>query len=694
LDRLVALKILSSGSRGGAAFAERFSREARALARLTHPNIVSVYESGQAGELLYFVMEYVDGLNLRQLQRAQPLSPREALRIIPQLCDALQYAHDQGVVHRDIKPENVLIDRKGCLKIADFGLAKIFSPDVVASHLTLADERMGTPHYMAPEQVECPSAVDHRADIYSMGVVFYELLTGELPLGKFEAPSRRVEIDVRLDDIVLRTLEKAPERRYQQAGLVKEEVETVVARSAARPDSRSHFASVETNPPWYAWYPFQSREVEDICTHLGGNERRQVLFHFLLQWAWIVLGGFLVSVALLSSHYRGAGMARGLLVFLVHLAAMPIWRRYYLRLLKRTERAQSRYSMRWPVPLFSFRRGFISHRPLRVSLWILLLGFFPFVWWGIWEVRPSPPVAVMPDFDPYFSGQAGGATATQAPLQYSPVLGYVVWQDGKTPQSGFSATTSIGEEIQAKAELRFIGSTLPKWEMEGSETVRGSGSRRLILYFFHPEFVHETSSMLSIRDWDSSVTQEGQIISAASPRFGSGCLIYSVNFRDSYPDRLQSFPLNVVLEYGIGPWKETDTVKASIEGVAALGNQGQFAAGQSASGKAFASLVINGPTDVAPYYGVIAQSMDGRRLEAASSNVSVRGATQIYRFNFTEGLGDINDFQVRTRPRQTANFELVLVPSQGVVHPAPPSAERISLWPTPNGDSSALNRRF
>jgi predicted Ser/Thr protein kinase/capsular polysaccharide biosynthesis protein len=228
LERIVALKVLPSEAGRDSAFAERFAREARALAYLSHANIVAVYDSGQAGVFVYLLMEFVDGVNLRQMLNAHRLSSREAMAIVPQVCEALQYAHDHGIVHRDIKPENVLVDKQGRAKIADFGLAKLLGKEPPGERLTRSAEVMGTPQYMAPEQLERPLEVDHRADIYSLGVVFYEMLTGELPLGRFAAPSKKVQIDVRLDEIVLRALEKEPDLRYQQASALKTEVETVV----------------------------------------------------------------------------------------------------------------------------------------------------------------------------------------------------------------------------------------------------------------------------------------------------------------------------------------------------------------------------------------------------------------------------------------------------------------------------------
>ncbi len=260
LDRMVALKVLPAGGSNAANFAERFNREARALARLSHPNIVAVHEFGQVEGLHFFLMEFVDGTNLRQLEQAERLSPRVALQLIPQICDALQYAHDEGVVHRDIKPENVLVDRKGRVKIADFGLAKILGRDPEAQRLTVEGQVMGTPHYMAPEQVEHPLSVDHRADIYSLGVVFYEMLTGDLPIGKFSPPSRKVQVDVRFDEIVLRALENDPARRYQHASEVKSQVATVagtstteVPRPTAQADSQSARA-IGWKQPILEWF--------------------------------------------------------------------------------------------------------------------------------------------------------------------------------------------------------------------------------------------------------------------------------------------------------------------------------------------------------------------------------------------------------------------------------------------------------
>ena len=234
LDRFVALKILSHHLASDPAFVERFNREARVLGRLNHPNIVGIHDFGTAGPYCYLLMEYVDGVNLRQAMRAGRFTPTEALEMVQHLCSALKFAHEEGILHRDIKPENILIDSKGRIKVADFGIAKLVGED--RQHdvtLTLQGSVLGSPHYMAPEQIETPGDVDQRADIYSLGVVLYEMLTGGLPIGRFALPSEKAAMDARIDEIVLRTLAKEREARFQSAGEVSTQVAAVTARPQA-----------------------------------------------------------------------------------------------------------------------------------------------------------------------------------------------------------------------------------------------------------------------------------------------------------------------------------------------------------------------------------------------------------------------------------------------------------------------------
>lgn len=323
LDRFVALKILPRHLADDPRFAERFAREGRLLAKLNHPNIVTVHDFGTARAsgspspnsgtpnpipqppFYYLLMEYVDGVNLRQAMRASRFTPAQALAIVPAICEALQYAHDEGVLHRDIKPENILLDAKGRVKIADFGIAKlagegrvtILSPggkNVAAdagrstgegtssTHpspasatgvsplppLTGVSSALGTPQYMAPEQLDQPALVDHRADIYSLGVVFYELLTGELPVGKFAPPSAKTPLDERVDQIVLRALAKEREQRHQSAREMKTEVETLGTGAGVESDET---VAVDD---WRSKVPFQSPEVREIYRHLTPEERR------------------------------------------------------------------------------------------------------------------------------------------------------------------------------------------------------------------------------------------------------------------------------------------------------------------------------------------------------------------------------------------------------------------------------------
>ena len=225
MERTIALKVLSPERAQDPEWIERFNREARALARLNHPHIVQVHGFGTEPQP-HLIMEFVDGVNLRQAMKSGGLSAREALVIVPKLCDALHYAHEHGVLHRDIKPENILIDTEGRVKIVDFGLAKLRDENAVPFTLTQSGAKLGTLAYMAPEQIEKPAEVDHRADIYSLGVVFYEMLTGELPLGRFPTPSEASGTDPRLDTVVLKTLEKKKEKRFQDAGELRSGIES------------------------------------------------------------------------------------------------------------------------------------------------------------------------------------------------------------------------------------------------------------------------------------------------------------------------------------------------------------------------------------------------------------------------------------------------------------------------------------
>ncbi|MEQ2006415.1 MAG: serine/threonine-protein kinase [Limisphaerales bacterium] len=346
LDRLVALKLLPQHLGADAAFAGRFEREGRVLARLSHPNIVAVHDFGfaRAGDLqspspstlnpqlsttqsgfYYLLMEYVDGVNLRQAMRAGRFTPVQALEVVPKICEALQFAHEQGILHRDIKPENILLDAKGRVKLVDFGIAKLVDRDgdtpvpddaagptpfaaelgdksVPPTTLTSATAALGTPSYMAPEQRDRPADVDHRADIYSLGVVFYEMLTGELPVGKFAPPSAKSASDPRVDQVVLRALEQQRERRQQSAGEIRTQVENIALSPSDDPRVEAH----PSKPSWFkpvgllyviagfvGWLP----TVASLGTHIVVGHAAVMLsatgLAFLTchrWWRWLAIG--------------------------------------------------------------------------------------------------------------------------------------------------------------------------------------------------------------------------------------------------------------------------------------------------------------------------------------------------------------------------------------------------------------------
>jgi serine/threonine-protein kinase len=237
LERTVAVKVMASDLVGQPEFIQRFKREAAALAALAHTNVVSIIDQGNVGPHYYFVMEFVDGPTMRRELSKRAVNLELAFDYGVQIGRGLIYAHSKGVVHRDLKPENVLLADDGVgakvAKICDFGLADILFSDRSYVNLTGSRISMGTVNYMAPEQRQDAGRVDQRADVFSYGVVVYELLTGELPVGNFQPPSlRRPNIDPRLDPVIMRALENDPRRRYP---FVKEMVEKIDSVRKGKP---------------------------------------------------------------------------------------------------------------------------------------------------------------------------------------------------------------------------------------------------------------------------------------------------------------------------------------------------------------------------------------------------------------------------------------------------------------------------
>ncbi len=358
LNRLVALKLLAPERADDPSFAERFTREAQALAALNHPHIVDVYDFGQTGGFYFLLMEYVDGVNLRQLLQSRRLTPKEALSIVPPICEALQCAHDHGIVHRDIKPENLLMDKAGTVKIADFGIAKLIGrtsaseadgSESSAAHaktdgLADADHSLafGTPDYAAPEQHEGGAALDHRADIYSLGVVLYEMLTGERPTAAMEAPSRRVQVDIRIDEIVLRALQTKPELRFATAADFQAEVESAAASAATIASSpRPTSAGIESKFK----IPFtimRSKAVQEIASHMTWQERRESGIREVMFSIWNAATFFLpVFLVFFIMPGKPLGFFLAGLTLFIGLLAMPVWRRMALDFLCSTEWART-----------------------------------------------------------------------------------------------------------------------------------------------------------------------------------------------------------------------------------------------------------------------------------------------------------------------------------------------------------------
>lgn len=238
LDRPVAIKILPRVFSSDPKFRTNFETEAKAMARLSHSNLIGVYDFGEADGMLFIVMELVEGKSLHESVRGQPIEQREAGRIVLEICNGLAHAHKSGIIHRDIKPGNILLTPDAEPKIGDFGLAHPLGESEVAA----GESIWGTPGYTAPEVVHNPSGVDQRTDIFSVGVLLFELLTGKIPPTPPTLPSSVVRCDREFDRVYQRATNPDPAKRYPDADAMAKEVDAILLRlenpTAATPSAK------------------------------------------------------------------------------------------------------------------------------------------------------------------------------------------------------------------------------------------------------------------------------------------------------------------------------------------------------------------------------------------------------------------------------------------------------------------------
>ena len=290
LDRPVAIKILSATlDESDQGFADRFKNEARALAKLKHPSIVGVYDFGTAADgLLYIVMEYIDGTDVsRMIAKEGRLHTDHAMAITAHVCDALIYAHERGIIHRDIKPANIMVAYDGNVKVADFGLAKM--THAAETGLTQSGMAMGTLHYMAPECLMLGSAVDHRADIYAVGVMLYQMLTGKLPKGVFKLPSLQIKgLDPRYDGIIAKALREDREARYQTILEMRADLDGILTQPILKVDevAEAHAAAPIQNSGT-AQPPTEEEIYEEQYRRRQSSERISLAIAVML----VLLGG-------------------------------------------------------------------------------------------------------------------------------------------------------------------------------------------------------------------------------------------------------------------------------------------------------------------------------------------------------------------------------------------------------------------
>lgn len=241
LRRIVAIKILNESLVSDSIFVKRFIREAEAIACVSHPNIVQIYDVAQIKEKIFYAMEYIDGKNLQNIIKEKKiLSISSALEIALQVATALQEAHGKNIIHRDIKPQNILMTHQGFIKLTDFGLAKNFQDNM---EITSSNMLLGSPKFMSPEQISDPHSIDSRTDIYSLGITLYHMLTGKFPFpatsvielfekiveGNFiPIEQRQASLPASVVKLVHKMIQKSPDQRYPTAIDVIEEISSIM----------------------------------------------------------------------------------------------------------------------------------------------------------------------------------------------------------------------------------------------------------------------------------------------------------------------------------------------------------------------------------------------------------------------------------------------------------------------------------
>jgi hypothetical protein len=588
-------------------------------------------------------MEYVDGVNLRQAMKAGRFTREHALAVVPPVCEALQYAHDHGIVHRDIKPENLLLAKDGRVKVADFGIAKMLN--AAAPETGLEETAAGTPQYMAPEQ-KARQTTDHRADIYSLGVVLYELLTGELPGTRLQSPSRKVQIDVRLDEIVLRALEKTPELRFHTASEMRTQVETVLA-SPTNGTSGDHQPAPTVTP--------MSREAAEAFRTDPANWKWGIFYHCKSDPRLIVPKRFRGLGWTINVAHRGAWVLPGIIT----IAAGGV---SYLFLNPATRGIPALGIMVFFLLLLAWVCDSMARmRPMRQSPFLpVILGILILI--GVWKLENWLPsrlkwranVPTQPASAPHIiEARDSAESLSPEALATPPKLAFLAWQD-EYDLTELNRVKPVawhpdGSPVTDEAELKSLRASAPG----GVSDQSNPKARFLQLWFAHPAFDEATFARAAL--FDRAGNRLGRYSGVAMHLPLDPSENGWVSFNES-PGNFGSLPetITVRLEFGIGPWTDQRDIRGggSICDNVVLGN-----IGQSGSGESFISIVRSDMESPKSQVNFLAVLHDGRLIRCSGSHSTAMGATATETSSFPVKLSEIKAFRVRIRPIQTLEFK-------------------------------------